>query len=105
RLSLWVERMLASPEYVRHQTNLWRDRLLPPSNEPQVRSWRTELEAWLRRQVVADVPYDVVAKRLLTHPLTFDPTVPNGLPGRPGVPSPLPFYRANELKPENLASA
>jgi Protein of unknown function (DUF1549)/Protein of unknown function (DUF1553) len=100
-----VDDLLAGPGYVRHQTNLWRDQLLPPANGPQVPAWRTELEAWLRQQFRDDVTPDRLARALLTAPLTFDPTTPNGRPDRPGEPSPLPFYRANELKPESLAAA
>ena len=101
----WVEDLLAGPGHVRHQTNLWREQLLPPANGPQVPAWRTELEAWLRGKFREDLPYDRLARELLTAPLTFDPTTPNGRPDHPGEPSPLPFYKANELKPENLATA
>ena len=38
-------------------TNVWRDELLPPTNDPAVRVWRAELEDWLRRQVCANVSY------------------------------------------------
>jgi hypothetical protein len=101
----WVNEMQAGPGYVRHQTNLWRDLLLPSANGTLPPAWRSELEAWLRERLVADIRYDRLARELLTAPLTFDPTVPNGQPDRPGEPSPLPFYRAGELKPENLAAA
>jgi hypothetical protein len=101
----WTDDLLAGPGYVRHMTNVWRDQLLPPVNGPQVQAWRTELEAWLRQQLREDVPADQLARALLTTSLTFSPTAPNGRPDRPGEPSPLPFYRANELDPQNLAAA
>jgi hypothetical protein len=102
---LWVEKLLAGPGYVRHTTNVWRDELLPPSNEAGVPAWTAELEAWLRGRVRANVPYHRMARELLTTSLTFDPTTPNGRPDRPGEASPLPFYRANALEPGNMATA
>jgi hypothetical protein len=101
----WIDELLAGPGYVRHMTNVWRDQLLPPVNGSQVQAWRTELEAWLRQQLRDDVPADQLARALLTTPLTFSPAAPDGHPDRPGEPSPLPFYRANDLDPQNLAAA
>src|SRR5262249_47461767 len=59
------------------------------------------LEAWLAVRVRDNLPYDQMVREILTAPLgdrlaTVSASVD---------PTPLSFYQANELKPENLASA
>jgi hypothetical protein len=102
---IWARQLLAGPLRVRHTTNVWRDQLFPAGTGIPVQSWPGEIDAWLRIQLRDRVPYDRFAREILTTSLTFDPTTPNGNPDHPKSPSPLPFYRANDFKPESLASS
>jgi hypothetical protein len=94
-----VDDMLAGPLHVRHLANLWREMLLPPGNNQQVAAWSGDLDAWLRSQFRRNVPYDRFARELLTPSLTFGPDQPTKRL------TALPFYRANDLKPESLAAS
>jgi hypothetical protein len=98
----WTDRLLDGPRHVRHQTNQWRDLLLPAANGPQVPRWRVELEAWLREQFQREVPYDRMVRELLTAPFTAEAVSPGG--GVPADPTALSFYRAADYKAENLGS-
>jgi hypothetical protein len=98
---LWVAELVDRPGYTRHLVNLWRDRLLPPANGPQVKVWRAELDAWLVREFQTETRYDRFARRLLIASLAFDQATTDA----DAPPTPLPFYRASDLKPENLAAA
>lgn len=97
-----IERQLDDPLYVRHWTNVWRAILLSQASAPDLRALTPYLEAWLTRQVRDNVPYDAMVRQLLTMPLGDRLTSSSA---RPEEPTPLAFYQANELKPENLAAA
>lgn len=99
-----VESLLDSPRYAAHFANVWRALLLPRDNVPQVRSFRLDLEAWLRQQFRANIGYDRMVRELLTTGVASD------LDGEEQsaeleTPRPVAFYRANQLRPENLAAA
>jgi hypothetical protein len=96
-----VERLLESPYYVTQFTNFWRALLLPQSGNQQVQFLVPSFEAWVRLQVRDGVPYDRMVRELLTTPVSGDPRLAIGQ----GSPSPLVFYQANELKPENLGAS
>jgi hypothetical protein len=100
----WAEQLLNSPRYIRHQTNRWRDLLLPPTNGPQVQRWRLELEGWLREQFRKDVPYDRMVRELLTTPVAVDLAAAGGFPDQASDPRPLSFYRVADFKADNLAA-
>ncbi len=98
-----VESLLESPRYAEHFVNVWRALLLPPDNSPEVRSFRLDLEAWLRQQFRDNVGYDRMVRELLTTDVTSDPDGENE-PSVLETPRPAAFYRANQLRPENLAA-
>jgi hypothetical protein len=100
----WAEQLLNGPRYVRHQTNRWRDLLLPPTNGPQVQRWRLELEGWLREQFRKDFRYDRMVRELLTTPVAMDLATADVPPEQAGDATPLPFYRAADFKADNLAA-
>ena len=87
---LWADELLDgrdnAPLYVNHFANVWRRRLLA-NTPPQPLAAVGPLEAWLRRQLQTDAPYDRIARGLLTDP------------GAAG------FWQAHEDKPENVAGA
>jgi hypothetical protein len=97
-----IEDLLASPLYVNHFTDVWRALLLPEANNQQVQFFVPSFNAWIRQQVQKDVPYDQMVRELMTVSLG-----PGGRPQRLRAtdPSPLAFYQASELKPENLAAS
>lgn len=98
-----VEDLLEGPLYETHFTNTWRAVMLPHSNDQQVQALAPQMEAWLRRRIRANVPYDQMVRDLLTA------NIGNGQmtrgPVNPVDPNAQAFYQANENKPENLAAA
>jgi hypothetical protein len=99
-----VERLLNGPRYVTHFTNVWRSLMLPEANASfQARFLAPGFEAWLRKQLAKNAGYDQMVRELLTTPVA-----PEGLQNiynrGPGEPTPLGYFLAKELKPENLAA-
>lgn len=102
-----IARLLDDPDYahlyVNHFTDVWRSLLIAPSNNQQVQLLLPGFEAWLRQRVRANTPFDTLVRDLLTAPVNF--TARNPGPMNQREPSPLAFYQANDLKPENLAAS
>jgi hypothetical protein len=101
-----VDRLLMSPGYVNHFTDLWMKVLLPNlDDELELQIYAPNFRAWLRRQLAENVPYDVMARAILTTPVGEG----RGLSLLPfdakARPSPLAFYASNDGKPENLAAS
>jgi hypothetical protein len=84
----WIDELMDgadnAPLYVQHFTHFWRRQLLAQTPR-QPDSVVAPLEAWLRKQVKANMPYDRLAGGLLTDPQAAG------------------FFVANENKAENLA--
>jgi hypothetical protein len=105
---LWVDRILqADPDdasyrdaFIAHFANVWRAELMVPTTNPQALILQPSLEAWLRKQLRANAGYDQLVRDLLTTPMAGN----QGL-NVAGGESPMAFYQANELKPENLAGS
>jgi hypothetical protein len=97
-----IKQRLADPAYVRHFTNVWRAILLTQASAQDLRYLTPQLEAWLQTRVRENTPYDQLVREILTTPLG-DRIATSALTNE--APTPLAFYQANELKPENLASA
>lgn len=98
-----VEKLLSTPQYVDHFTNTWRDLLIPQRNDLRSSAYANNFERWLIDKVRKNVGYDEMVRELLTAPV-------NGFAGRgrpynPSMAAAAAFYQANELKPENMASA
>src|SRR5262249_5198523 len=65
-----IERLLASPRYVTHFTNVWRSWMLPEANASfQARFLVPGFSAWLRKQLAENVTYDKMVHELLTAPV------------------------------------
>lgn len=100
-----VEELLASPNYVNHFATVWRQAILPPSNNQQQQLFNGQLEQWLRRKLRDEVPYNEWAQELLAVSFAANPAM-----ARPGAgyigfdQGATVFYQANEYKPENLAA-
>jgi hypothetical protein len=91
-----------NPQYVTNFTNVWRAVMLPQGNNQQVQFLAPQMEAWLRRRIRENVPYDQMVRELLTAPTNFDR---RGANQNQIDPTALAFYQANENKPENLGAA
>lgn len=99
-----VDALLADPRFVKHLAHVWRAVLLSQANPQDVRYLAPKLEAWLSRQLRDEVAYDAWVRQLVTAPLDAPPSSrldPDGNVERLGI----AFFQANELKPENIASA
>jgi hypothetical protein len=96
---IWVNRLMdgrdpnfpkfdqeAANLYVNHFANYWRSVIFSQTTNQQAAFIGFQLDAWLRKHIKENTPYDQVVRELLT------------------TPQGLSFYQANENKPENIAS-
>ena len=98
-----VERLLASPTYIVHNTNLWRAAMLPEADaDQQIRFFLPGFEAWLRSRLAENRNYAEIAREVLTLDVSQEDV--QGFT-QAETPTPVAFYRAKEGKPENLAAA
>jgi len=96
-----IDKLLASPRYPMHFTNVWRGLMLPEANANfQSRFLVPGFEDWLRKQLAQNIPYDKMVRDLLTAPIAGQN---RGFPFGDGGPS--AFFMAKEIKAENLAAA
>lgn len=98
-----VEKLLDSPGYVNHFSNVWRALMLPEANN--LRFLDFNFTTWVGKQVRDNVPYDKMVQEVLTAPVTFQNGRNFAFPQPNNGPTPIAFYQAGEYKPENLAAA
>src|SRR5262249_21362218 len=68
-----VERLLAGPGYINHYTNVWRSLLLPEaSTQFEVAYMQIGFDAWLRKRVADNAPWDKLARDLISAPIAQD---------------------------------
>ncbi len=104
-----VRQLLSHPGYVEHFSNVWRDLLVPEARtNAEVQGQLTGFNAWIGKQLTQNVGYDRMVRELLTlrfagervrsrkKPATEEPKEEA---------TPLAFYLAKEVKPENLAGS
>jgi hypothetical protein len=103
-----IERMLSTPAYVNHFTNMWRDLLIPEANADfQRRYLMPSLDRWLRKQLANNVSYDKMVRELVAMPIgnrgnemmyyrSYDGS---------NYGSPMAFYFAKQGKPEDIAAS
>lgn len=95
---LLIEELLAGPHFVNHFTNVWRALLVPEASaNQQARSLAPSMEAWVRKQLQKNAAYDEMVREIITAPIG-----PDAMRGGDNA-SPMAFYLAKELKPENVA--
>jgi hypothetical protein len=101
-----VDKLLASPLYATHFAAVWRSLMVPDSNNPVLQATGPQLEAWLKNRLRENAHYDRMVREIITAPVAGNAGMGRTVPGRTaGEPTPLPFYQAHEMKPENLAAA
>jgi hypothetical protein len=102
-----VERLLDTPGYANHFTNIWRDLLIPEANADfQRRFLLPAIDRWLRTHFAANTKYDQMVRELVSMPIgnQRDQMAIYNL-SRGGGASPMPFYLAKQGKPEELAAS
>lgn len=98
-----VDRLLESPGYIMNFSNVWRSIMIPEADSDlQVRFLIPGFEAWLRRRLSENASYDALAREILT--VSVDPRNALNPYATQGDLSPVSFYQAKQLKPENLAA-
>ncbi|HWE36779.1 MAG TPA: DUF1549 domain-containing protein, partial [Isosphaeraceae bacterium] len=95
-----VDRLLDSPAYAARATMLWRQLLLPESDD-QGRVAAGGLEAWLRKKVEAEAGYDRIVREILTARLA---SRNDAMQVPQTEPSPAAFFTSKAGKPETLAA-
>jgi hypothetical protein len=93
-----VEDLLGRGAWAAHFANTWRDMLLAGSANPEMRAQVSSLESWLRLRFSVNMPYDRMARELLTAEVRSAPT-------SAVEPSASAFYQAADFKPELLAAS
>jgi hypothetical protein len=101
-----VQKLLNGSRYVTHFVQVWRRLMLPEADATQQGAFLAPgFEDWLRRQLSLNAGYDRMVRDLLTTPINEEnPNVAFRVPNRQEA-TPLGFYLAKEMKPENLAAA
>ncbi len=101
-----VLRLLRGPNYVNHFTAVWRDLMIPPSNNQQFNFFQGNFEVWVRDRLKKNVGYDQMVREILTADAGPNNRAAFQRFPRPGTNlSPIAFYQANEYKAENLAAS
>jgi hypothetical protein len=99
-----VDKLLDSPQFVRHFASFWQQLLLPEDiSVIQVRALVPGFEAWVRKEIAANVGYDQLARDLLTAPIN-ELRSPQEFTARGNEPSAMAYYVVKDLAPENLAA-
>jgi hypothetical protein len=103
-----VERLLDSPGYANHMTNIYIDLLMPEAKTDfQRRYLIPTMHRWVRKNFANNTPYDKWVHELVSLPMQQNQNQMyfyqfyNG----GGKPTPLPFYFAKQGKPEEMATS
>ncbi len=103
-----IDRLLNSPDYVSHFTDVWASTWLPDGPEVENTGLRGNFEIWLRARLAENAGYDRMAREVLTSTPAADPRLTDLgslATVQPGGVSPAAFQAAYENKPEKLAGA
>lgn len=100
-----IDRLLESPQYLANFTNFWRQVMMPEGNtDLQARAQLPGFEGWLRQHLTRNTHYNAIVRELLTVPLDTGRAMNSPFDGM-GTATPLGFFQAKQVKPENLAAA
>ncbi len=98
--SVWVERYLKDPRFAQHFAAVYRGILLPSTNENAV-NFQAGFELYLKDRFEKNIPYNTIAKEILTSTLGANVDRAFNSPAASSV----AFFAAQQGKPEDLASA
>lgn len=100
-----IDALLESPQYLTNFSNFWRQVMMPEgSTDLQARAQLPGFEAWLRQHLSNNTHYNAIVRELLTVPLDTGRAMNSPFDGM-GTATPLGFFQAKQIKPENLAAA
>lgn len=101
-----VDRLLDSPAYTAHFAAMWRDILIPEAaTNLEVRFVLPGFESWLKRKFLDNTAYDQLVRDLLTARVASETMPQPGPMNQAQAATPIGFYTAKLVKPENLAAA
>ncbi len=103
-----VDRLLDSPAYIGHFTNIEKRLLIPEAESVlQAQYLAPSFQAWLRDQIAANAGSDKIVRAILTAPVADEKQAQQRGRNfqRYQESSPLPFYVAKDVKSENLAAS
>jgi hypothetical protein len=106
---LLVRRLLDKGAHVDHFVHVWRDLLVPESNNGDVQGQINSFNDWLHKQFSENVRYDRMVGELLTVSFGGERVRQRKMtrkePSDADGPSPRAFYLAKGAKPEELAAS
>ena len=101
-----VDQLLESPGYIMHFTRYWRRVMLPETDSDlQTRFLIPGFEGWLREQLAENTGYDDIARQIIDVQFNQNPNNRQAYVNMISNASPLAFYQAKQVAPENLAAA
>jgi hypothetical protein len=101
-----VDRLLDSPAYTAHYAAMWRDILIPEAaTNLEVRFVLPGFESWLKRKFLDNTAYDQLVRDLLTARIASETMPQPGPMNQLQAATPVGFYTAKQVKPENIAAA
>jgi hypothetical protein len=104
-----VERLLDSPAYVTHFTNVFRSLLLPEiAANFQLRALVPTFEIWIRKQLAENAGYDRIVRGILTTSLMPDMSnrqQPGAMTGPTAEATPAAYFMTKDVKPEVMAAS
>ena len=100
-----VNELLDSAGYVNHFTTFWRNVLMPEvKSDQQVQRLLPGFDAWLRKHLARNTPYDDLVHEIITTPLASKGRNQQ-MVRRGAEQSSIAFFQAKQIAPENLAAA
>lgn len=103
-----VDQLLEGPGYITNFTRYWRRVMLPETDSDlQTRFLIPSFENWLRDQLTENSSYDEIAKQIINVQLerNNNRNTSSAYRNRLNESTPLAFYQAKQVAPENLAAA
>ncbi|MBY0231929.1 MAG: DUF1549 and DUF1553 domain-containing protein [Gemmataceae bacterium] len=97
-----IDKLLDGANYVNHFSNVWRNLLLPDSNNQQAQFFGGQIEGWVRSRIRDNARWDQVVRDLVGAELALGG--PRMALGRPDQGASA-YFQANEMKPDNLAAS
>jgi hypothetical protein len=100
-----IEKLMAGAGYANHFTNVWRDHLIPEARTGNRFGFlEFGFDEWLRTKFADNTHYDQMVRELLSVELYNRNQAKGDLYSRAYQATPISYYLAKELKPENLAA-
>ncbi len=101
-----VDKLLDQPGYIMNFTRYWRGVMLPETgSDLQTRFLIPGFEAWLRDRLAENTAYDEIARQIINAKLNQDRNNRQAYMQAASGATPLAFYQAKQVAPENLAAA